>query len=85
MRLSDDRPFTPKNDRTSLLTSSPPCLIACKKAVEVRSPFRQFPTNPKLARPQCDRPIELSVMIGQVLKQSDILRYDPNDSGLTLC
>ena len=85
MGLSDDRPFTPKNDRTSLLTSSPPCLNACKKAVEARSPFRQFPTNPKLDRPQFDRPIELSVMIQQILNQSDILRYDPNDSGLTLC
>ncbi|MEG5056831.1 hypothetical protein QUB60_08010 [Microcoleus sp. A2-C5] len=35
-------------------------------------------------RPHCDRPIELSVMIGQVLNESDILRYNPNDSGLTL-
>ncbi|WP_373536027.1 hypothetical protein [Microcoleus sp.] len=35
-------------DRTSsILTSSPLCLIACKKAVEVRSPFRQFSTNTK--------------------------------------
>lgn len=40
MGLSDDRPFTPKSDRTSLLTSSPPCLIAYKKAVEVRSHHR---------------------------------------------
>ncbi|MCC3440237.1 MULTISPECIES: hypothetical protein [unclassified Microcoleus] len=50
----------------------------------MRSPFRQVPTNPKLARPQCDRPIELSVMIPQVLNVSDILRYDPNNFGVTL-
>ncbi|MCW6048572.1 hypothetical protein K4039_00400 [Lyngbya sp. CCAP 1446/10] len=58
----------------------------------MRSPFRQFPTNTKHARlsypvgnrTEDDRPIELSVMIGQVLNQSDILRYDPKDFGLTL-
>jgi hypothetical protein len=31
-----------------------------------------------------DRASEISVIIRQVLNESDILRYDRNDSGLTL-
>ena len=34
-----------KNYHNTLDTA--PCLIACKKAFEVRSPFRQFPSNTK--------------------------------------